>query len=153
MNNPSLLYCHQSVRLTQFKGLGSSTLPWAGVRVSGTFQSLPGPQVAANVTYTNADITAGRVQGLGRSTFLAAQSSVNVIEPGTIFGDRLNQVDFRVTKIVNVGRGKLEANLDLYNLGNSDAILTQNNTFGATWTRPASVIQPRFIKFTVRFDF
>ena len=50
-------------------------------------------------------------------------------------------------------RGKLEADLDLYNLGNSDAILAQNNTFGATWTRPTLVIQPRFVKFTVRYDF
>ena len=147
-------FCHQEIGLlTQYKGLAAYTLPWAGVRLSGTFQSLPGPQIAANVTVTNADIAAGRVQGLGRATFLAAQATTNVIEPGAVFGDRLNQIDFRVTKIFNVGRGKLEANFDLYNLANSDAILLQNNTFGATWTRPTSVIQPRFVKFTARYDF
>jgi hypothetical protein len=154
VDNPSLLYCHQEIGpLTQYKGLGSYTLPWGGVRLSATFQSLPGPQVAANVTYTNADITAGRVQGLGRTTFLAAQATTNAIEPGTLFGDRLNQIDFRVTKIIPIGRGRLEANVDLYNLANSDAILLQNNVFGATWTRPTTVIQPRFVKFTVRYDF
>jgi hypothetical protein len=154
VDNPSLLYCHQEIGLlTQYKGLAAYSLPWGGVRLSGTFQSLPGPQIAANVTYPNADIAAGRVQGLGRATFLAAQATTNAIEPGTVFGDRLNQIDFRITKIFNVGRGKLEANLDLYNLANSDAILLQNNTFGATWTRPTTVIQPRFVKFTARYDF
>ena len=147
-------FCHQeSGFVTQYKGLGSYTLPWGGVRVSGTFQSLYGPQVLANVTYTNADIAAGRVQGLGRATFLAAQAAVNVVQPGSVYGDRLNQIDFRVTKIVPVGRGRIEADFDLYNLMNSDAILAQSNVFGANWTRPSSVIQPRFVKFTVRYDF
>jgi hypothetical protein len=149
-----LEFCHQeSPFLTGAKALGSYQLPWGGVRVSATYQSLPGPQIGANVIYTNADITAGRVQGLGRPTFLANQATVNVMQPGTVYGDRLNQIDFRVTKIFNVGNGKLEANFDVYNLGNSDAILTQINTFGATWTRPTAVIQPRFVKFTARYDF
>jgi outer membrane receptor protein involved in Fe transport len=93
------------------------------------------------------------VQGLGRPTFLANQVTVNVMEPGTVYGDRLNQVDFRATKVFNVGKGRLEANIDVYNLGNSDAILTQINTTGATWLRPTAVIQPRFVKFTARYDF
>ena len=93
------------------------------------------------------------MQGLGRSTFLGNQVIVNVMEPGTVYGDRLNQIDFRATKIFNVGKGKLEANIDVYNLGNSDAILAQINTFGGTWLRPTAVIQPRFVKFTARYDF
>ena len=149
-----LEFCHQeSPFLTGAKALGSYQLPWGGVRVSATYQSLPGPQIGANVIYTNADIAAGNVQGLGRTTFLANQATVNVMQPGTVYGDRLNQIDFRATKIFKVGKGRLEANFDVYNLGNSDAILTQINTFGATWTRPTAVIQPRFVKFTARYDF
>jgi hypothetical protein len=149
-----LEFCHQeSPFLTGGKALGSYNLPWGGVRLSATFQSLPGPQVGANVIYTNADIAAGRVQGLGRSTFLANQVTVNVQKPGAVYGDRLNQVDFRATKIFQVGKGRLEADFDVYNLTNSDAILTQINTFGATWQRPSSIIQPRFVKFTARYDF
>ena len=149
-----LEFCHQeSPFLTGAKALGSYQLPWGGVRVSATYQSLPGPQIGANVIYTNTDIAAGRVQGLGRATFLANQATVNVMQPGTVYGDRLNQIDFRATKIFNVGKGRLETNFDVYNLGNSDAILTQINTFGATWLRPTAVIQPRFVKFTARYDF
>src|SRR5262249_36814882 len=53
-------YCHQdSGWVTTYKALGSYGLPW-DVRVSGTFQSVQGPFVLANVLYTNADIAAGR---------------------------------------------------------------------------------------------
>jgi carboxypeptidase family protein len=149
-----LEFCHQeSPFLTGGKALASYQLPWGGVRLSATYQSLPGPQVGANVIFTNNDITAGRVQGLGRNNFLANQTTVATMPPGALYGDRLNQVDFRATKIFKVGRGRLEADFDVYNLGNSDAILTQLNTFGATWQRPTSIIQPRFVKFTARYDF
>ena len=139
-------YCHQETPfLPQYKALASYTLPF-GVRIAGTFQSIPGPQLAANTVYV------GTVAGLGRP-FFAGQSTVNVIQPGTEYGDRLNQVDLRFTKIVNVGWGRVDLNVDIYNAFNSDAILTQQNAFGAAWQRPLSVIQPRFVKLAARWDF
>jgi hypothetical protein len=70
-----------------------------------------------------------------------------------MYGDRLNMVDLRFSKLVNVGQGRIDFNVDLYNAFNSDAILTQQNTYGATWTNPLSVIQPFFVKFSARWDF
>jgi hypothetical protein len=35
----------------------------------------------------------------------------------------------------------------------SSAILTQQNTYGATWQNALTVIQPRFVKFSARWDF
>jgi hypothetical protein len=139
-------YCHQETPfLTQYKGLASYTFPY-GVRVSGTFQSLPGPLVAANQIY------AGTAPGLGRP-FTFGQVTVNVVEPGALYGDRLNQFDLRFSKLVNLGAGRLDVNVDLYNAFNSDAILTQQNAYGVAWTRPLTVIQPRFVKFSARWDF
>ena len=43
--------------------------------------------------------------------------------------------------------------MDLYNAFNSDAILTQQNAYGATWQNALTVIQPRFVKFSARWDF
>jgi hypothetical protein len=37
--------------------------------------------------------------------------------------------------------------------GVQDAILVQNNTFGAAWQRPITIIQPRFVKLNARWDF
>jgi hypothetical protein len=139
-------YCHQeSPFLTQYKALASYTLPY-GVRVSGTFQSIPGPNVLANASVGLLTTTLGR-------PFTSAATSLALLEPQTQFGDRLNQFDLRFTKIVPVGRGSLDLNVDLYNAFNSDAVLTQSNTFGATWWRPTSVIQPRFLKLSARWDF
>jgi len=76
-----------------------------------------------------------------------------MMKPQTDYGDRLNQFDFRFTKVVSTGHGKVDLNFDLYNAFNSDAVLTQNNTFGASWWRPTTVIQPRFLKLSARWDF
>ena len=134
-------FCHQETPfLALYKGLASYTLPWYGIRLSGTFQSLPGPEIAANNVYV------GTVPGLGRP-FVLGQSTLNVAQGSTQYGDRLNQIDLRFTKIVNLGHGRLDLNVDLYNAFNSDAVLTQQNAFGSAWQLPLTVIQPRFVKF------
>ena len=136
--------------LTQWKGLASYTLPWYGIRVSGTFQSLYGPAlVATNIYNNNNRLTSTTLP----RPFTLGQATVNVFEPVSEYGDRLNQIDLRFTKIVNVGRGRLDLNVDLYNAFNSDAILTELGAFGPVWRLPTTVIQPRFVKFAVRYDF
>ena len=141
-------FCHfETPYLAQYKALASYTLPY-GIRLSGTFQSIPGPQIAANTIYNNGnrDLTLARPFTLG-------QANVNLVQPGTLYGDRLNQFDLRFTKIVSVGRGRVDLNVDLYNAFNSDAVIVENNTFGAAWQRPITVIQPRFLKLSARWDF
>jgi hypothetical protein len=145
-------FCHQETPYQpQWKALASYTLPY-GVRVAGTFQSLPGPQIAANAIYNNASTAAG-LTTLGRP-YTLAQQTLNVIQPGSLYGDRLNQFDLRFTKVVNTGgRSRLDLNVDLFNAFNSDAILTPLNTFGPVWQLPLTVIQPRFVKLSARWDF
>ena len=70
-----------------------------------------------------------------------------------MYGDRLNQIDLRFTKIFNAGTGRLDLNFDLYNAFNSDAITLQLNNYGPAWQLPLTVIQPRFVKFSARWDF
>ena len=151
-------FCHfESPFLTQYKGLASYTLP-LGIRVAGTFQSIPGPQIAANTIYNAGNRATATT--LSRA-FTLAQANVNVVEPGSFYGDRLNQVDLRVTKIVSVGKARVDLNVDFYNAFNSDAVIGENFTFGAfgaspagpVFRRPLTVIQPMFVKFSARLDF
>ena len=76
---------------------------------------------------------------------------------GTTFGDRLNQLDLRFSKIFRLGKSSLDANFDIYNSFNSDAVLTEtagySGTNGGAWLLPTSVLQARIIKFGVRWDF
>jgi hypothetical protein len=144
--------CHVSEPLlTQVKGFVSYILPWYDIRISGTLQSVTGPVVAANNLY---QCSAGCIwPGLGRP-FSSGNALVNLVDPGALYGDRLNQVDLRFTKILKFGRyGSVDLDVDLYNAFNSDAILSQQDNYGVAWQNATSVIQPRFVKFQVRWDF
>ena len=119
-------HCHaETPFLTQFKMLGSYTVPTIDVRLSASFQSIPGPPLAANLVVPNATVR----QSLGRDLAGGAQNiTVNIVDPGTLFGDRLNQLDMRVSKLLRVGgRRRTSINVDVYNVLNSNAVQTESN--------------------------
>jgi hypothetical protein len=78
--------------------------------------------------------------------------SINLISPGTMYGERLNQLDVRFARPVRFGRTKTTFQFDLYNALNVGAV-TGINTNYATWLRPQAVILGRFAKLGVQFDF
>jgi hypothetical protein len=134
---------------TQVKFVGSYTVPRVDVQVAAVFRNQPGPQILANYIATNAVVA----PSLGRSlSGGAANITVNVVEPGTLYGGRLNQLDLRFGKMLRVGRTRTLASIDLYNALNGNAVLTINNAF-ATWQRPQSILLARFVKLGVQFDF
>jgi hypothetical protein len=142
-------YCHTEQPQTQFKLLGLYVIPKIGVQVSSTFQSVPGPEIAANFTATSASIAPSLGRPLSGNT---ANVSVNLVEPGTMYGERLNQLDLRFGKTLDFGGKRARFSLDIYNALNVDTVLTLNNAF-ATWQRPQSVMLARFAKLGVQLDF
>jgi hypothetical protein len=148
-----LLYCDVKPPFQpNVKLLGVYPLPWWDVQFAATFQSLPGPQITAARTYTNAEIR----PSLGRNlaTGAAGTSTVQLIAPGTMYDERLYQLDLRASKIFKFGgRHRLQANIDMYNAGNASSILGVNTTFGANWLRPTSILQGRLVKFGGQWDF
>jgi hypothetical protein len=150
-NIAPLEFCHNATNwLTQVKFLGSYTIPRIDVMVSGTLQNLPGPEILANYNLpsTVAARTLGRPLAGG-----AANVTVGVIRPGSVYGDRLNQVDFRVAKLLRYAGARATLSVDFYNALNVSTVLAQNNTFGGAWQRPTSVMPARFAKVSVQFDF
>jgi hypothetical protein len=133
------------------KLIGVYPLPWQGIQFAATFQSLPGPQITASRTYTNAEIQ----PSLGRplSTGMAGTAAVPLIAPGTMYDERLYQLDFRVSKIFRFGQHRVQANVDIYNAGNASSILSNNLTYGPNWLRPTSILQGRLVKFGAQYDF
>jgi hypothetical protein len=97
---------------------------------------------------------------MGAAQIAAATTSFSLLSTGQQYEDRLNQIDFRVSKHVNMGGGKrLQVNVDLYNALNSSWVYTQNNTLGtnytvaSTWLRPAQILQARMFKIGGQLDF
>jgi hypothetical protein len=138
---------------TNLRLVGSVELPF-GINTGVSFQSIPGPEVLANYTVRNADITAGRVQFLnGRTSFGSGSSTVSLIAPGTRYNERLYQVDVRLSKIVRYRGVRGRLNLDIGNLFNVSTILQNNVTYGTSWLRPDNILPGRIIKpgFAIEF--
>jgi hypothetical protein len=164
-------WCNTSTGfLTRYTGLGSYTLPKIDVLLSGTFRSDQGAPLGALWTITSTSTgTSGAawasiVNQLGRTPTGAQATSVtvNLVEPGKLYGDRVNEFDVRFAKILRFGRTRTNIGFDLYNILNSSAILSYNQNFSpaiaagtgaAAWLAPTGVLQPRFWKFSAQVDF
>jgi carboxypeptidase family protein len=142
--------CHQQTKfLTNVKFLGTYMVPRIDVQIAATLQSYPGPHIAANYVATNAVVAPGLGRNLSGG---AANMTVNIVEPGTLYGERSNQVGLRLAKILDVSRMRTTVSLDVYNMFNGNAVLTQSNAF-ASWQRPQSILNPRWAKVVLQFDF
>jgi hypothetical protein len=143
------------------KGLGSYTVPKIEVQVSATLQSIPGvlPNqqtsvapvgLAANFNAPNALIAPSLGRPLAGG---AANVAINLLKPGEMYGDRTNQIDFRVAKILTWGRTRTQVGLDIYNLTNSNAVQNYNQTYGPAWLTPTSILTARFAKISAQVNF
>jgi hypothetical protein len=150
LDNPSPLYCKQDQKfLTTVKFLGQYMIPRIDVQIVGNIQSLPGPVILANYTATNAVVS----PSLGRNLAGGANNvTIGLVEPGTMYGKRRNQIDLRFGKILTFGRTRVTPSLDLYNISNANPVLTQSNTF-ANWQQPQEILNARFAKISVQLDF
>jgi hypothetical protein len=96
-------------------------------------------------------------QSLGRAPAgNVANVTVNLIEPGTLYGDRINELDLRLAKVLKFGGMKARAQVDFYNLTNASPVLTYNNTYSptsTTWLTPTSVLSARVAKIGFTFEF
>jgi hypothetical protein len=149
--------------LTQFRGLASYVIPKIDVQVSTGIQLKPGTgglggnDAASNGTSLNANYNlpnAVVLAALGRPIVGGgANIPVNLLVPGQMYGDRVNQVDLRAAKIIRIGRTRSLVGVDLYNLFNANPGLTYNQAFGPSYLRPSSILMPRFVRFNVTVDF
>jgi hypothetical protein len=143
-------FCHQeSPFLTQLKFMGTYIIPVVDVQVSATFQSVPGPEIRADYQVTNPVA----MPGLGRP--LAgnqASQTFAAVSPLSTWGERLNEVDLRIGKIFRIGSRRADFNIDIFNLFNSDTVLTENPNL-AVFRRPTGIVLARFVKIGGTFAF
>ena len=129
-------------------------MPKVDVTVSGLWYSRPGPVISANKVFLTAEVAPSLGRPLAGN---APNVTVNMVQPGTIYGDRRSQLDLRLTKGLRLGRAKAGINFEIYNLFNTNAVLTENATYRDTsvsgWRIPTSIAPPRFMKFSLQLDF
>ena len=143
----SLRFCDQTQSdvpyQTLFKVSGTYPL-WYGIRVSVSYQSTPGSERTITYQVTRAQVP------------LMTQSSQNIRlnEPGSSYNDRVSQLDVNLTKNIRINNNiDVRPELGMFNLLNSNPVLSQVNTFGPTLDRVNTILAPRLFRFgvTVRF--
>jgi carboxypeptidase family protein len=145
-----LQFCHvQGTFLTQLKLLVAYTVPRIDMQISASVQNLPGAEITAQYVATNAVVAPSLGRNLSGS---APNVTVNLVEPRSMYGDRVNQLDVRFSKILRLGRTRATAGVDVYNALNSSSVLSLNNAF-ATWQQPLSILPARFAKVVLQLDF
>jgi len=71
-----------------------------------------------------------------------------------VYGDRFNQVDLRVTKIVKLGGTlQLRAMLDLFNVLNSNLVTLEQYAVGPAYLNPQGILPGRLAEFAFQLDF
>jgi hypothetical protein len=153
--------------LTTFRGLASYTIPKADVLVSAIVRSQPNVQPGADVATNGASRAANYLMSTtqfqtatGRSLRSGVTTeTVNLLLPGQLYGERVNNLDMRVAKIVRIKGTRANIGVDFYNLTNAnthstvDATYSADPTLASRWLRPTAVLQPRFVRFNVQVDF
>jgi len=127
---------------TLFKLSGTYPLPY-GVRLSGTFQHTPGSE--RTITY---QVTRAQLPTL-------VQSSVNLRlnEPGSVFNDTVNQVDFTVSRSFRHGNYEARPELALFNMLNANPVLAQTNSYGPALGNAITVLAPRMLRLGLTLKF
>ena len=134
---------------TNVRGSATYTIPWADVLASVVFQSRPGVEKTATITYTYRDVIwapgsewrATNTTGCPTTGATAApvgciygalnnnNITVNALDFSDMWGERLTLFDLKLGKNFRFANRRLNIGVDVFNLFNSDAIDSYNPTF------------------------
>jgi hypothetical protein len=145
-------FCEQNNGFrTSIQGLAAYTIPKVDVQVSGTFQNLPGAVVQSNANY-------GVIPGVAGSGPFVPFKAFQIVEPGELYVERLNQLDLRLAKLFRFGGTRTSVNFDFYNVLNANSVLSENSAYTSPgivpgWRSPTTILLPRLFKLSAQFDF
>jgi hypothetical protein len=168
---------------TRLNGTASYTVPKIDVLLSTVFQYQIGVERMANLTFAKEQVTwdaasASRatapctVAGVPStgcfvaSGFTTTQTTyqVNLLDTGDLYGEGAALFDLKVAKTLRFNQRRLNVGVDIYNVLNSDAITGYNSTYTLdnpatpavevnNWGQATSLVNPRFVRLSVQFEF
>jgi hypothetical protein len=141
---------------TQVKFAAVYPLPWE-LQASAIYQNIPGIPITASYVATNAEVAASLGRNLGSCRGAATCNgtvTVELIPANSVFEDRLQQVDLRLTRLFRLPRNaRVQGSFDVYNLFNANSILNMNTRYGSSWQNVIQIMGGRLFKFSARLDF
>jgi hypothetical protein len=156
VQNPNeLRFCDQSAFgmpfRTMFKMAGTYPLP-LGVEVSGSFQSYAGGSQAIDNDEAWQDVEYV-VDRIILPSLVQSLVTVPLIQPGTKYLPRMNQLDVRFGKVFEIGRLRARGQFDIFNATNSSSILAMGETFGPGLDQVNQILPGRVYGLSMRVDF
>jgi hypothetical protein len=164
---------------TTIKGSATYTVPWVDVLVSTVFQSMPGVEQTASMTYSKDQII-WNAESASRATLPCAVATNGVgclgatrntttaptqlLLENEMYGERVTVFDLKVAKVIRFKGKRANVGFDIYNFLNSDAIVAYNGTYTVdnpatpavevnNWLLPMTLVSPRFVRASVQFSF
>jgi hypothetical protein len=163
---------------TVVRGSVTYTVPKVDVQVGIVFQSLPGVEQTASMTYSKDQViwtppSASRatepcaVAANGVGCLDATRNTTTVVVPlllnNEFYGQRVSLTDLKLAKNIRFSGKRISLGVDIYNLFNSDAITSYNATFTPdnpatpanenTWLQPMGLVSPRFMRLQIQVNF
>jgi hypothetical protein len=145
--------CHKAESWqTQFRSMASYTVPKIDVLISGIFRSQP------NSTFGFGATPEGNSTGLSANWATSVNDrlvNLNLLDPGKEFGDRINQLDVRLGKIVRIGRYRSSLAVDFLNLFNANTPTGFQTNFGdgSGYLTPTAILNARLARLSATIDF
>jgi Carboxypeptidase regulatory-like domain len=123
------------------KVTGLYVLPWQDIGISGFFNARQG------YPFNRYVLSPSRTGGIGTV-------NIDIDRWGEVRYDNFYQVDMRVEKQFTFGRTKLAASFDVFNLLNSNVVLSREDQMNSTRANfVEEVLAPRVARFGVRLSF
>ena len=158
---------------TRVNGSAAYVIPWVDVLVSTVFQSFPGVERTAIMTFNKSEViwnpesaaranlacTGGAAsQGSGCLGRLRNEANFdwNLLNNNELYGERITLFDLKFAKNIRFNNKRATVGVDIYNLFNSDAIQGYENDYEPgddnEWGLPDSLVSPRFVRLQVQFN-
>ena len=147
---------------TQVKFNVVYALPW-DFQASSIYQNIPGVPIRASYVATDAEIFPSLGRHLASCPSQTAATcnqtyTADLIPPFSLYGDRIQQVDLRLTRNFSLGgKQKLQGNFDIYNILNASTAQNEQATFrpgpANQWRNPIQIMGGRLIKFSAQLTF
>jgi hypothetical protein len=142
----NLRFCDQSLHdvpfLTQFKMSGTYVIP-SGIRLSANFQSQPG----------NERIIAYAVVRSILPTLTQTSVTVRLNEPGSLYNDRVNQLDLTISRSFRPAGVEIRPELSVFNVFNANPVLAYVNTWGPSLGTVTTILNPRVLRLGFNMKF
>jgi hypothetical protein len=140
---------------TQVKFLAVYPMPW-DLQASIIYQNFGGVENSPTITLTNAQIAPSLGRNLGQCGTAAtctATVTVPLVPGGTMYEDRLQQVDLRFSRTFRVEAFRIRGSVDLANLFNASNVLNLQRQYGPTYLNVLQIMGGRLVKLGLQVDF